>query len=51
MRFAVLLVLTLVGLGSASRFNGSPKLNQEKILTARAHERLNVQDLPDAWDW
>lgn len=34
-----------------SKWNGSPKLHREKVLSARAHEKMRVQDLPSDWDW
>ena len=33
------------------RWNGSPKLNGEKITGPRAHQQLRVADLPSDWDW
>ena len=36
---------------SAAKWNGSPKLNNEKITGPRAHQLLNVASLPADWDW
>ena len=36
---------------SAAKWNGSPKLNNERITGPRAHQLLNVAALPADWDW
>ena len=33
------------------KFNGSPLLNKEKITGPRAHELMEVKDLPAGHDW
>merc|ERR1711871_879868 len=55
-RHAALLVATMaVAAVSAKKtilkWNGSPKLNGEKITGPRSHQRLRVGDLPSDWDW
>ncbi len=39
------------GAPAKSKFNGSPWLRKEKVLSARAHEKIVAADLPDDWDW
>ena len=46
---AVLLLLVVSAYGL--KFNSSPKLTQEKVLGARAHEKMAVADLPSDYDW
>ena len=43
--------LSAVAAASSSRWNGSPKLNREKITGPRAHQLINVEDLPSDHDW
>jgi hypothetical protein len=47
----LLSALTLSSTATASKWNGSPKLNGEKITGPRAHELLVVNDLPADHDW
>jgi len=52
MKCLLLAAILIFGLAeSTSKWNGSPKLRREKVLSPRAHERLRVQDLPSDWDW
>merc|ERR1719182_238250 len=46
-----LALLALIALVECGKWNGSPKLHGEKVLGARAHERMRVSDLPSDWDW
>jgi len=34
-----------------AKFNGSPKLNGERITAPRPHEIMDTATLPDGWDW
>jgi cathepsin X len=36
---------------AAAKFNGSPKLNNERITGPRSHEKIAIADLPADWDW
>ena len=51
----MLLCLTpLLGLAAAdspSKWNSSPDLQEEKVISARAHELLDVTSIPADWDW
>ena len=47
----LLLVAVLSVVANAGKFNGDPRLNKEKVLGPRAHERLAVSSLPANFDW
>ena len=51
MRRVALFLAFIVVAAAVGKFNGSPKLNKEKVVSARSHELINVQDLPSDWDW
>lgn len=48
---ALLALLSTEVSASKRRYNGSPKLNKEKITGPFAHETMVVGDLPSDWDW
>ena len=47
----VVVLSCVLAFAECSKWNGSPKLNQEKIVSPRAHELIRSADLPSDWDW